>query len=77
MLMEESTTYQGIIGKGRVEGRVEGKRSLLFRLGAKRFGIAESATLEAIQRITDAEKLDQLAERILDAVSWDDLLAVS
>jgi hypothetical protein len=42
MLMEESTTYQEILGKGLAQGlervQLQAHRNVLLRLGAKRFG---------------------------------------
>ena len=83
MLMEESTTYQGILEKGlakgltlgRNEGRTEGLIAALIRLGTKRFGPPAPTALTELHRITDGDRLERLAERILDASSWDDLLA--
>ena len=91
MLMEDSTTYQGILeegvakgmakglsqglSQGLTEGMNQGLRSTILRIGTKRFGSpAEPISLE-LQRIDDATRLEMLADRILDAGSWDDLLA--
>lgn len=77
--MEESTTYQAIIAKGRAEGRAEGQaveaRKILLRQGGKRFGPPDARTREAIEAITDIDRLEQLTERLLDVSSWDELLA--
>ena len=91
MLMEESTTYQGILetgmekgmakgmAKGRSEGfnegRNEGLIAALKRLGTKRFGPPATTVVAELQQITDNHRLERLTDRILDAVSWDDLLA--
>ena len=83
MLMEESTTYQGILEKGmekgmekgRSEGRSEGLVAVLIRLGTKRFGPPTTTLVVELKQITDNERLERLMDRILDAVSWDDLLA--
>lgn len=83
MLMEESTTYQEILGKGVEKGLAEGlergqleaHRNLLLRQGTKRFGQPAPAIVTALGDITDLKRLERLAERILDATNWDDLLA--
>lgn len=78
LTMEESTTYQAIIAKGRAEGRVEGQaaeaRKILLRQGTKRFGSPDARTRSAIEAIADVDRLEQLTERLLDVSSWDELL---
>ena len=77
--MEESTTYQAIIAKGRAEGRAEGQaveaRKILLRQGSKRFGPADARARGAVEAITDIDRLEKLTERLLDVSSWDELLA--
>ena len=91
MLMEDSTTYQEILGKGLsqglsqglirgrdqglAEGKMEAKRELLLRLGAKKFGPPMPTVAERIREISDSNRLTLLLEKVLDVVSWDDLLA--
>jgi hypothetical protein len=68
--MRESVTYQMIID----EGRVEQAHRFLLRLGRKRFGEPDQATRQALEAITNLKKLDRLADRVLEAESWQDLL---
>jgi len=83
MLLEDSTTYQAVLTKGKIEGKVEGKaegtiegeHKVLLRQGIKRFGPPNPAIAASLKAITDTERLDGLAERILDVGSWDELLA--
>jgi hypothetical protein len=70
MVLEESTTYQAIIRKGRLAQA----RQTLFRQGQKLFGPADDATEAALNAIDDVQKLDELSERILDVGSWQELL---
>jgi predicted transposase YdaD len=72
--MRDSTTYQGILEEGRVEGRAEGSLRVLLRLGRKRFGEPDAATLTQLQAITDLDRLDRMAERMMEAASWQELL---
>lgn len=65
--MKESTTYQAILAD-------EAKR-ILLRMGGKRLGPADADTRAAIESIVDVDRLEQLAERLLDVSSWDELLA--
>jgi hypothetical protein len=69
--MEESTTYQAIIQKGRLTE----VRQILLRQGRKLFGPPEEATTAALNAIADVQKLEDLTERILDVGSWEELLA--
>jgi predicted transposase YdaD len=76
--MEESTTYQAILARGRDEGEHEGAlkaaRKILLRLGAKHLGPADATTTAAVQAIADVQLLEQLAERTDEAKSWQELL---
>ena len=74
--MRESTTYQAILKEGRQEGKVEGEQELLLRLGTKRFGEPDAATIAAIEAIQDIDRLGAIGERILDPniQDWNNLL---
>ncbi len=77
--MEESVTYQAIVRKGealgRARGRAEEAQRLLLRLGQKQFGSPPGAAIRAaVQAITDVERLEALAEQVLEAESWQQLL---
>lgn len=67
--MEESTTYQAVIRKGRLAEA----RQMLLRQGRKLFGPADEAAETALNAIMDVEKLEELGERILDVGSWQEL----
>ena len=75
MLMEESTTYQAILEEGDAKGLSKGLRSTILRIGTKRFGPPSAAAAAALQTTTDTARLEALADGILDATSWDELLA--
>jgi predicted transposase YdaD len=79
--MKESTTYQAILAEGREEGRVEGQeagvRATILRLGTKRYGTPSPQTERALQEIHDFERLEQLAERLLEAENWNELMGES
>ncbi len=77
--MEESTTYQAIIRKGRTEGRTEGAldeaRKMLLRLGQGHFQTPASADIRSrVEAIQDLDQLEQLLLRVTQLRSWDDLL---
>jgi hypothetical protein len=68
--MRESTTYQFILD----EGRAEGSQRVLLRQGRKRFGEPDAATQALLRAVTDLDRLDRMAERILEVSSWQELL---
>jgi hypothetical protein len=79
MTLEDSTTYQFIFQKGLTEGlsqgRLEEAQSLILLQGSKRFGQPPTTIVTAIRAIAEHERLVRLAARVLDATSWNDLLA--
>lgn len=64
------------IEEGSVEGRKQEARRLLLRLGARRFGTPDAAVVAAIEAINDVDRIEALAERVVDpkAGGWDDIL---
>jgi predicted transposase YdaD len=73
--MKESVTYQAIVDEGRAEGRITEARAILLRQGQKRFGPPTAEMRAALEAITSIERLELLAERLLDVESWQELLA--
>ena len=69
--MEESSSYQLIMERGEARG----ERRTLLRLGRKKFGEPDSATLALVERLTDIDRLETLLERILDVTTWQELLS--
>jgi predicted transposase YdaD len=80
--MEESVTYQAIIEKGIEKGIAQGKeegkreeaRGMLLLLGEDQIGPASSEVTATIQGINDLERLHQLALRVGQVSSWEELL---
>jgi predicted transposase YdaD len=60
--------------EGRVEGRAEEARRILRRLGGKRFGKPDAHIDAALDAIADLERLEQLSDRVLEVMTWDELL---
>jgi predicted transposase YdaD len=76
MGMKESVTYQAIVEEGRAEGRAEGVRNLLLRIGADHFGAPATAALrKRIEAIKDIDQLEQLAVRVVRLKSWQELFS--
>jgi hypothetical protein len=66
--LEDSSTYQMLLDRGRIDEA----RKLLLRQGQIRFGPPDAPTRTAIETLKD---LERLSERLLDALSWAELLA--
>jgi predicted transposase YdaD len=81
--MRESTAYQTILEEGRAEGlsqgeakgRTEEARKLLLKLGRKRLGEPDATVEAAVKAIQDLDRLELLAERVMEVKNWQDLLA--
>ncbi|HLJ56600.1 MAG TPA: hypothetical protein VKT77_16295 [Chthonomonadaceae bacterium] len=65
--------------EGRAEGRAEGEsrgiRETILRIGSQRFGEPSPEAMMSLEAITAAERLQQLAVRLLQVESWQELLA--
>ena len=79
MTLEDSSTYQLILERGIEKGIERGAlaeaKSVLMRLGRKRFGDCPTEVEAALRSIQDVARLERLAENIFDARSWDELIA--
>lgn len=73
--MRDSDTYQAILEEGIEKGSVTELHRTLLRLGRKRFGDPTPAVRESLLTIQNLDRLEWLTERLLDAASWNDLLA--
>lgn len=72
--MTESTTYQAILEEGAKKGKTIEAKRILLRQGHKRFGSPSPQVVAEIEAISNVDRIEQLAERLLDAKSWDELL---
>ncbi len=71
--MRESSFVQAMIEEGAVKARQED----ILLMGRLRFGAPAAGTEASLRGITDPDRLTRIVSRILDATSWDDLLATS
>jgi predicted transposase YdaD len=82
MSMKESSTYQAILEEGRQEGRQEGRsegalveaKKLLRIVGDRQFGPPDAPTAETIEGIEEVARLENLASRLQEVKSWQELL---
>lgn len=80
--MKESSTYQAILEEGRQEGRQEGRsegalieaKKFLRIIGDVQFGPPDAQTAQDIEGIKDVARLENLASRLREAKSWQELL---
>ena len=54
---------------------IEEARTILLRLGRKNFGPPDARVRAQIAAVEDFDRLDELTDRLLDAASWEELLA--
>ena len=64
---------QAGIQKGIQEGIQAGKQETLLRLMRRKFGELPEGAVKTIRQITAGDSLDELADRVLDAKSLDDM----
>jgi predicted transposase YdaD len=81
--MRESVTYQAIpregreegLERGRAEGEILGMRRAVLNLGTRKFGPPAATMTATLEQIADLAVLQRLTDSVLDASSWDELLA--
>ncbi len=73
--LNESDTYLMILEEGEARGEVRGERTILLRMGEKRFGPPSEQTVAALEAIQSPEALVELGLRLLEVESWSELLA--
>jgi hypothetical protein len=71
---EDSSTYRMIFDRGVALGYLT---QVILRLGAKRFGSAPAEVEAAVRGVTDRGRLERIADRLLDAASWAELVATA
>jgi hypothetical protein len=76
------TIAEAIFEEGEIKGRQEGlhdgacrhAREAIVRVVRKRLGVPNQAVREALDKITDLDRLDRMLDRHDEAVSWTDLI---
>lgn len=74
MIQEVGIVEEWLIER-EARGETKSAREILMRQGRKRFGEPSADIVQALQAITSAETLQDLAVRLLEVESWEDLLA--
>ena len=70
-IMHESSAFTLFEEKGRVEE----SRRILLRVGTKQFGPPDPATEATLQGLDDLDRLERMADALVTAQSWQELLA--
>ena len=76
--MRESSTYRATLEEGRAEERLrtlQTLRGLVRRIGEKKLGPISPDAATALGAVADADRLERIHDRVLDAAGWADLLA--
>ncbi|MBY0230616.1 MAG: hypothetical protein K2W96_15125 [Gemmataceae bacterium] len=63
--------YDGMVDLGE---EIQLKKSIL-KFGKRKLGEADEVVRARLEEIDDLERLDRIEDRVLDALSWDDLLS--
>jgi len=74
MSMKESTTYQAILEEGEAKGKLAEAKRLLRVLAEHRWGAPDSHSANALERIGEVQRLEELALRVYQVNSWHELL---
>ena len=74
--MRESVIFQDILEEGEAKGKLEEARTILTRLGSRRFGNPDAKTLAALNGITSVERLEELLDRLVIVSNWNDLFGI-
>jgi predicted transposase YdaD len=71
--MEESITYQEIVGIGEARGRIAELRDVIVRMGRIKFGKTNRRVEDRVRAIEDRNELEALADRLVQVDSWGEL----
>lgn len=70
-VMHDSSAFELILE----EGAIKEAQRILLRQGQKRLGPASEEVAASLKKVKDLDRLDRLADAILSATSWQELLA--
>ena len=72
--MKESTTYQYILEEGEAIGRAKEVRKILLRQGQIRFGAPPAVVRQVLESLSDLERMERMADRVIEVSNWQELL---
>lgn len=78
---EDDATERGLargiaqgLSQGLSRGRANEARTLIRRLGSRRWGGIPVGVAEFLEAITSVERLEEMADRVIDCSSWDEFI---
>lgn len=74
-MIQETGIIEEWLEEREMLGRIREARSILLRQGTNRFGEAGEQIKATMEATTSLETLEQLADRLLEAESWQELLS--
>lgn len=79
-ILQDSDTVQELLEEGEAKGLEQAKtraRAVLVKQGRKRFGGSDAAAEAAVNAIDDLDRLDRMADALLDVTTWAELVATT
>ena len=73
-MIEESSFVRIWLDQGEEKGKIKGERAIILRLGRKRFGEPDAATLEKLESIQQVERLEEISDRLITATNWNEAI---
>ena len=74
-ILEDSSAYQIWLDLAKRDANREIAREIALDLGQRRFGPPTAEQEAALKAIKDGDRVKRICNRLLDAASWDELLA--
>jgi hypothetical protein len=75
-MLEESSTYQYLLGKGAREGALAEAHKLLRLCGEGAFGVPDAQSVAALEGLTDLTRMEELMSTVHTAGSWQEWLGL-
>ena len=75
---KNAETYEAKgVAQGKIEGKIEEARRILFLIGRDRWGEPDPVVVEAIESLDDLGQVEALVKQTYRASSWEELLTVA
>ena len=60
--------------EGLSQGRANEAKTLIRRLGTRRWGVIPANVAESLESITSVEQLEEMADRVIDCRGWNEFI---
>ena len=74
---EDDATERGLaqgLEEGLSQGRANEAKTLIRRLGTRRWGVIPANVAESLESITSVEQLEEMADRVIDCRGWNEFI---